>query len=126
MSPSSLSKRSLFPMNVIPGAALIPGLVSARSTRDGDREGGARWGMLARSPRTNQDPRRSRGWGSWFLFSGRSAAWRGLHGRAEPAGVSGRTGLSGLSSWVSAVGDRRASVISFLRPPGPGRAHPPG
>lgn len=32
------------------------------------------------------------------------------------AGVSGRTGLSGLSSWVSAVRDRLASVIFFLRP----------
>lgn len=42
------------------------------------------------------------------------------------AGVSWRTGLSGLSSWVSAVRDRLASVIFFLRPPGPGRAHPPG
>lgn len=85
-------------------------------------------GTLARSARTNQDARRSRGEDSWFPCSGRSAAWRVVHRRAEPAGVSGRTGLSGLSSWVSAIRDHRASVTSFLHasPSGPGRAPPPG
>lgn len=99
---------------------------NAGSTRDSDTGGRGGVGTLALSAWTNQDAWRSRGEGSWFPCSPRSAAWRVVHRRAEPAGVSGRTGLSGLSSWVSAVRDRCASVTSFLHPPGPGRSHPPG
>lgn len=115
----------LFPTNISPGAerwrrgpCLMQGPLGMVT-----RVGGARWGCWRRVP----GPIRTRGApGARFFFSRRSAAWRVVHRRAEPAGVSGRTGLSGLSSWVSAVRDRRASVISFLRPPGPGRGHPPG